>query len=224
MTILNSMWHILNGTPAKRAEQTILAIAGWSIGSCLVAEMLGYWLHRLLHSGWISFLSRNHMKHHMLLYAPLQKQRTSEYRDATEETVSLGNIGMEWLAPTGLVMVIALILFRCFRVQLVYQLLSLGTTLAWSFVMFSYLHDRMHMEGIWLERNKWLRRWFVATRRLHDIHHHLISSQGLMNRNFGIGFFLFDRLFGTFASEGARFNHSGYEAARQRWTHLSLRG
>src|SRR6266481_6850999 len=118
MTNWNSIWHILNGTPAKRVEQTMLVIAGWSIGSCLMAEMLGYWLHRLLHSGLIGVLSRNHMKHHMLLYAPLQKQRTPEYQDATEERVSLGNVGMEWVVPATLMIFIALALFHFFRIQL----------------------------------------------------------------------------------------------------------
>lgn len=41
---------------------TILVIASWLAGSCILAELLGYWLHRVLHSGMIGFLSRNHMR------------------------------------------------------------------------------------------------------------------------------------------------------------------
>jgi len=43
--------------------------------SCLVAEFAGYWLHRLLHTDKLSFLSRGHMLHHLLLYGPTQPMR-----------------------------------------------------------------------------------------------------------------------------------------------------
>jgi hypothetical protein len=56
----------------------------WIGISILVSELLGYLLHRLMHSGKITFLSRSHMRHHLLLYGPLDPQRPgSEYRDAT---------------------------------------------------------------------------------------------------------------------------------------------
>ena len=52
--------------------------------SIIVAEFFGYLLHRLMHTGLIPWMSVSHMKHHMLLYGPLQKQRPSEkYLDAT---------------------------------------------------------------------------------------------------------------------------------------------
>jgi hypothetical protein len=48
------------------------------------------------------------MKHHMLLYGPLQRQRPSEhYIDATTDRLAIGNIGVEWLAPTAVLLVIA---------------------------------------------------------------------------------------------------------------------
>ena len=222
MTVWNSMWHILNASLAKRVEQMIVGIFAWSIGSCIAAELLGYWLHRLLHSGLIRFLSCNHMKHHMVFYGPLQKQRTHGYLDATEGSLSLGNIGLEWLIPTVLVIGIALALFHHFHVGFVYQLLFLGITVTWSFLMFSYLHDLMHVDGVWVERSKWLGHWFVTARRLHDIHHHLINGQGLMDKNFGIGFFIFDRLFGTFSPTGTTFNFVGYERARHKWSSLFM--
>ena len=194
-----------------------LAIIAWSIASCVVAELLGYWLHRLLHSGLIGFLSRNHMKHHMVFYGPQDKQRTPQYLDATDGSLSLGNIGTEWLLPAALVIGASLAGFRYFHVRLQYQLLFLGITLAWSFLMFSYLHDAMHIEGIWLEKNRWLRSWFVAARRLHDIHHHEVNSSGIMDKNFGIGFFWFDRVFGTMSPSAHNFNSAGYDVARVRF-------
>jgi sterol desaturase/sphingolipid hydroxylase (fatty acid hydroxylase superfamily) len=195
----------------------ILVAASWVAGSCISAELVGYWLHRLLHSGAIGFLSRNHMRHHMVLYGPLQEQRSSEYRDATTENLSLGNVGVEWLAPAAVLIVSALAVFHLMHVPRFYQLVYLGTTLSWSFLMFSYLHDVMHVEGFWLEKNKWVRRWFISARRRHDTHHYRINDQGLMDKNFGIGFFFFDRMFGTLSEGGTAFNHSGYQAAQERF-------
>lgn len=83
--------------------------------------------------------------------------------------------------------------------------------------MFSYLHDTMHIEGFWLESNRTLKRWFLSARTRHDIHHQVMNEQGLMDRNFGIGFFLFDRVFGTFSEDAPVFNAGGYRAARERF-------
>lgn len=196
---------------------SILVAASWVAGSCISAELLGYWLHRLLHSGIVGFLSRNHMRHHMVLYGPLQEQRSSEYRDATDERAALGNIGAEWLLPAVLLITIATATFHLLRVPVLFQSIYFATTLLWSFLMFSYLHDRMHVEGFWLEKNKLLKRWFISARRRHDTHHYLVNDQGLMDKNFGIGLFFFDRMFGTLSEGGTAFNHNGYRAAQQRF-------
>jgi len=220
MTISNSLLHTLNGAHASRAGHLAFAIAAWSIGSGVTAELLGYWLHRLLHSGWIGFLSRSHMEHHMVHYGPLQKQRTTQYRDATAGRLALGNIGLEWLIPAALVIAIAVTVLHRFHVRLAYQLLSLGITLGWSSLMFSFLHDVMHIEGFWLVRNRVLKRWFLSARRLHDIHHRVLNDRGLMDKNFGIGFFAFDRLFGTLTLQQPPFNQRGYAVARAKFKYL----
>jgi sterol desaturase/sphingolipid hydroxylase (fatty acid hydroxylase superfamily) len=157
------------------------------------------------------------MKHHMVLYGPLQPQRSNDYRDATGDSVSLGNIGVEWLIPSAILIACALGLFHLFHVRLLYQMICLGVTLGWSFLMFSYLHDVQHIEGFWMERNRFLRGWFVSARSLHKIHHQAINDEGLMDRNFGIGFFFFDRLFGTLSRGETRFNHDGYRVAQKRF-------
>jgi hypothetical protein len=54
-----------------------------AICSCLVAELAGYWLHRLLPSDRLPFLSRTHMFHHVLLYGPLQPMRAEHYKDSS---------------------------------------------------------------------------------------------------------------------------------------------
>jgi len=197
-------------------SQLVWSLAGWVVASCFSAELLGYLLHRLLHSGRIRFLSRNHMRHHMVLYGPLQEQQSARYYDATVGEVSVGNVGLEWLIPAGLLLFLAATAFRLLQVRVLYQLVFLGTTLTWSFLLFSYLHDQMHVEGIWLAKVPGLRRWFLRARDLHEIHHRTLNDQGLMDKNFGIGFFVFDRLFGTLTSEPQPFNRCGYEVALER--------
>ena len=220
MTLSNSLLQALNSTHTTRAWQVVLEIAACVIGSCVTAELLGYWLHRLLHSGLIGFLSRNHMRHHLVLYGPLHQQRTEAYKDATTERASLGNIGLEWLFPAALIIGTVECAFQFFHVRILYQLICVASGLGWSALMFSYLHDVMHVEGFWLETNRWLRRWFLSARRLHDIHHQLVNDRGLMDRNFGIGFFLFDRLFGTLCLTNPRVNHAGYKAAVKRFREI----
>lgn len=196
---------------------SILILATWVTGSCVSAELLGYWLHRLMHSGAIGFLSRKHMKHHLTLYGPLQDQRSKEYRNATDGHLSLGNIGVEWLVPAVAFIGLALAVFHLAHVRMLYQLIYFACTLSWSFLMLSYLHDAMHIEGVWFENSLLLKRWFASARQRHDVHHRLINNRGLMNKNFGIGLFIFDRLFGTLSEGGAAFNQAGYQAAEKRF-------
>jgi len=145
---------------------------------------------------------------------------TLEYRDATDHSFSLGNVGVDWLIPAALLLVCALGVFRLLHVRSLYQLIYFVATLGWSFLMFSYLHDGLHIDGYWMERNRWLKGWFVSARSRHEIHHHAINDQGLMDRNFGIGFFFFDRLFGTLCSVEPAFNDTGYKMAQARFSSM----
>jgi sterol desaturase/sphingolipid hydroxylase (fatty acid hydroxylase superfamily) len=195
-----------------------LAIIAWAATAVLTAELLGYLLHRLLHSGWIRVLSMNHMKHHLLLYGPLQKQRpSSEYLDATAGEIAIGNVGLEWIIPAGPLLIALGGLLWLFGISVGYQVLFFGIVLAWSFWVFSYLHDRMHIKGFWMERVPILKNWFRWARNLHDIHHRALNDNGLMDKNFGIGFAFFDWLFGTMASVQPPFNHAGLEAAKDKF-------
>ena len=195
-----------------------IAVTAWAVTAILVSELLGYLLHRLLHSGRIHFLSMNHMRHHLLLYGPLQKQRPSEkYFDATTGQLAIGNIGLEWILPAVLLLVVLGGLFWILRIGIGYRLLFFGIVLAWSFWVFSYLHDRMHIQGFWMERVPFVKHWFCWARNLHDIHHRVLNNQGLMDKNFGIGFAFFDWLFGTMVSVQPPFNHAGLEAAKEKF-------
>jgi sterol desaturase/sphingolipid hydroxylase (fatty acid hydroxylase superfamily) len=190
--------------------------------ACLVAELAGYWLHRLLHSERLPFLSRSHMIHHLFIYGPEQSMRTPDYRDATSGRFALGNVGLEWLLPSTVVLGICWIAMILLRVPGIYQVFAIATLMVWPFVTFSYLHDRMHLQNSWMARSRLLRSWFMRARRLHDIHHHRLNDAGRMDTNFGIGFHLFDRVFGTLATHHRPLNREGFETARRRYGLSSL--
>jgi hypothetical protein len=168
----------------------------WVAFSGAVAELIGYFLHRLLHSETISYLSRNHMLHHLKHYGPFQPMRHSgEYADATDERFALGNVGLEWIGPSAMILGLFLWAFAALHASWLHRTMFVAIALGWSIFMFSYLHDRMHVHGFWMERHRRLRKWFLHARRLHDNHHHSLDDGGRMNRNFGIGFHMFDRVF-----------------------------
>lgn len=186
--------------------------------SVLIAELAGYWLHRLLHSDKIRFLSRGHLIHHFLVYGPRQPMRTEAgYMDATDNRFSVGNIGLEWLIPSAIVLSICWSVMIWFHVPRGYQWLAVFSLLAWPIFMFSYLHDRMHEENYWMAGVPLLKGWFLRARRLHDIHHRSLDADGRMDSNFGIGFYWFDRFFGTISQKHRPFNWSGYEIAKHRY-------
>ena len=184
--------------------------------SIAVSELMGYLLHRLMHSERFPVLSRAHMIHHLYLYGPDQAMRAPEYKNATNGRFSLGNVGMEWLLPSATILALSWLFLWVFGVPPYYQLIVLSTLLAWPLFMFSYLHDRMYLENFWMERTPILNIWFKKARRLHDVHHRSLSDEGRMNRNFGIGLFFFDRVFGTLAKRHCPLNWKGYGAAMSR--------
>lgn len=186
-------------------------------GSCFVAEFCGYWLHRLMHSERFPVLSRGHLIHHFLMYGPNQALRTEKYRDATQDRVALGNVGLEWLMPSAMILSFSFGVLAWIRVPRSYQIIALGILVVWTVFMFSYLHDRMHLRNFWMTRAPLLKSWFVRARRLHDIHHRSLNDQGRLDRNFGIGFFIFDRLFRTMSKRHRPFNCNGYRMAELRY-------
>jgi len=187
-----------------RLHVTFVGVIATLVDSVVVAEFAGYCLHRLLHSDKFPALSRGHLIHHFLVYGPTQPMRAGEYHDATDHRFSLDNVGIEWLAPSAIILLFCWAAMGLLSVLPVYQALSLCTLLGWPILMFSYLHDRMHTENFWMTRVPLFRSWFLKARRLHDIHHRSVNSKGFMDTNFGIGFYIFDRCFRTWPSGTAR--------------------
>jgi hypothetical protein len=88
----------------ERLHVTFVGVVATLVDSVVVAEFAGYWLHRLLHSNKFPALSRGHLIHHFLIYGPRQPMRAGDYRDATDNRFSVGNVGSEWLAPSSIIL------------------------------------------------------------------------------------------------------------------------
>lgn len=184
-------------------------------------EFFGYWLHMLLHSEKIEFLSRNHMIHHLVVYAPNRPMRPSAgYIYSTYDRANVLGIGLEWLLPVGIILGAIHLAARGLGVPALQEGVFVGVSLAWGWLLFAYMHDAMHLQGFWMERSSLFRRWFLAARRRHDIHHMRLTDDGRMNVNYGICFFGFDRLFGTHVPEHSKFNREGLQAAMKRYAYV----
>jgi len=194
-----------------------LFLASSPLFSALSASLNSLATCCLLHCDNIPALSRGHLIHHLRLYGPNQRMRGPVYKNATEARASLGNIGMEWIVPIALILVLAWAAMHFLGIPSLYQAVALLIMVLWPIFMFSYLHDRMHLENFWMEGVPLVNAWFLRARRFHDIYPHSLNDEGRMDRNFGIGFFLFDRLLGTPAKRHRPLNHRGYRAALRRY-------
>lgn len=197
----------------------------FAVAGCCFSEFVGYWVHILLHSHRIEFLSRNHMIHHLVAYSPARPMRPSGgYKTSTEHRANLLGIGLEWLLPLGLVQAGVFAGLHYLRVAAAHQAVFVAFSLAWGYLMFGYMHDNMHLKHPWLESNPRVARWFLHARRLHDIHHLNLTDDGSMAFNFGICFFAFDGLFGSLREKHERFNKKGYQAALKRYAYVLTPG
>lgn len=184
------------------------------------SEFVGYFVHKLLHSEKIPALSRDHMIHHLKQYGPKMSMRSEEYYISSNERFNIGNVGLEWLVPLGIVVAASVGIMTLAGVPWWFQALMLGSAIGWGVIVFNYFHAGLHLTNFWMLKNKHLARWFKNARRLHDIHHTRISDEGRMHVNFGIFFFFFDRVFGTKADTTGHFNDPGYERAKERYKNI----
>lgn len=184
-------------------------------------EAFGYVLHVVLHSQKIEFLSRNHMIHHLQVYGPKMSQRPDDkYLKSTHERAAVLGIGMEWILP--ILFILGLIIGVGVLVSAPLHLIGIFIigSLSWGYFLFGYMHDSMHLQGFWMEKNRFLQGWYLHIRKLHDIHHLHLSDEGKMNVNYGICFFFFDKIFGTYKKSFSRFNSHGYSLAKEKYKYI----
>jgi len=121
----------------ERFHATFVGVVATLVGSIVVAELAGYWLHRLLHSDKFPAFSRGHLIHHFLIYGPRQPAHAAEYHDATDSCFSVGNVGLEWLAPSAIMLLFCWGVMLLLGVSRTYQALALCTLLGWPMLMFT---------------------------------------------------------------------------------------
>jgi hypothetical protein len=76
--------------------------------SCLVAELAGYWLYRLLPIEKLPFLGRHRWVHPSPYTGRVRRYRPGHRSDkgATDERMALGNRGFEGLAPSAVLLIV----------------------------------------------------------------------------------------------------------------------
>ena len=72
----------------------------------IYTDLVGYFSHKLLHSGKIKFLHSLHMEHHITNYPP-NDLRSDTYRNTKQKKI-LG-AGLEWAVPIGSIMLVTAI-------------------------------------------------------------------------------------------------------------------
>ena len=184
--------------------------------SFLFAEFIGYFLHKLLHSEKVPWLSKSHMQHHLKDFGPMMKQRADSYKSGARDRINLVGLGLEWLIPTiGLIGVVStLCLIMGMRFYTIPFILGM---LGYSVVMHNLMHNAMHEKNHLLTKIPIVKTWFKKARKYHDIHHVRINDQGRMDTNYGISFFFMDRVFNTFKQTAGKFNEPGYKKALKRY-------
>lgn len=185
------------------------------------AELVGYWLHVLLHSNKIEFLSKAHMIHHLVVYGPKQRFTTKEYKTALiDGRPGIAGIGLEWIIPISIIIILIILALWALSMPLHLSLTFVGVAAVWELIMFSYMHDALHLQKFWMIDHPFFKQWFQKTREKHVIHHLEIDNSGRMNKNYGICFFFFDKLFKTYEAHLGKFNEKGYEKAKHRYAYI----
>lgn len=200
---------------------TLFSILLAACAGAVFTEVVGYFLHILLHSERVAWLSRDHMIHHLKVYSlEAGLRQPGPYKDSTGGRTALAGVGLEWLLPIGLVLALMLGAFRALHLPAIHQAVFSVVALLWGKFMFGVMHDSMHIEGYWMAEAPVLGPWYRRIRRLHDIHHLEFTDDGRMLKNFGISFFGFDRLFGTYLETAHPLNRAGYLACLKRYAEI----
>ena len=187
------------------------------VASLLYAELAGYWVHVLLHSYAIPAISREHMNHHLLSYGPGKRMHSEEYiQEVTEGSWLVLGLGLEWIIPSGTLLSVTIFFQWLIGMSWIQIGVSVTVILTYVFLLFSAVHTQMHLRRSGLLRIPFVRNWFRRARKLHDIHHHHVTDEGLMNVNYGIALPIFDILFGSYLRKLPGLNPSGIARAKER--------
>ncbi len=162
-----------------------------ALAGLVYTDLVGYFSHKLLHSGRIKFLYRLHMEHHITNYPP-HDLRSATYRE-TKQPKILG-AGPEWALPIGLTMLATAAAMLFFGVGWGVMVAFFGAAVLYALVAYSWLHYQFHLEypRFFMLAPPRVSDWFFRANDLHDAHHRN------MKKNYGIGSYWLDKLFKTY--------------------------
>lgn len=146
----------------------------WFIGSALLVDLVGYWLHRLAHRPGTP-LYRAHMVHHIVNYPPKAVVVPGRYISSKGSNLAL------WFGP---ILVLYITLGFVLDVPHPWVMAIGGGLVA---VLSALIHDLTHVDGSLV----WRRAPLIGMAVRHHAHHFK------MRRNFGIILPWWDVLFGT---------------------------
>lgn len=187
----------------------------------LAGEIFGYWIHRLLHSGEVDFLSRTHMYHHIADYGPQMKQRpTKEYINTYINRFTFLGIGLEWWIPVSITIGVLILIQTLLGIPAHLQAIFISTALGWGYLQLGLIHETFHVKNHWLAHHPWTKKYYRKLRKLHDIHHLDVNDDGKMRYNFGITTYWVDILFGTYKTHTEKLNFKGIEKLKTNYPDL----
>lgn len=143
-----------------------------------VIEFCGYWWHRLgEHGGKLGrSIVAKHYRHHEKDY-PIDNFNSGQKKYHKAGSWSWYVLG------------VLIIVFLFVAIPRPYNYISIASGILYAKFVMSYLHGKFHVSTE-LEKSA----WFRSRRKLHEIHH-------WGPYNYGISFFVMDRLFGTYKTD-----------------------
>jgi len=101
----------------ERLHVTFVGVVATLVDSVVVAEFAGYWLHRLLHSDKFQPSAGGIDSSLPDLWSPAT-HAAGEYLDATDNRTSLGNVVVEWLTPSAIILLFCWVAIALLGVRL----------------------------------------------------------------------------------------------------------
>lgn len=154
----------------------------------LATSLFGHVIHYCIHQPWTGFVHRSHLHHHNVLYPP-SDFTSIVYRDAGKFSTP------KFFLIAAIPLILAPIVLCCLHIISWPIMLTVLVVEGIMGFLHDYLHDAFHIRAHWLYSVPVIRKMFRRWVGLHYLHH-----VGKMDRNFGIFSFLWDRIFGSFAT------------------------
>jgi sterol desaturase/sphingolipid hydroxylase (fatty acid hydroxylase superfamily) len=150
----------------------------------LITNLFGYIVHWCFHQSWAGWVRQSHLTHHHLYTGVDYLSET--YRDAGKD-----NSFRLFIVPSLLLFIPPAVLYVLCVIPL-YVMIVLIVEMIIIGWMHNYLHDSFHIKNHFLSRMPLIKKIFDKWSHDHYLHHED------MTKNFGIFFFVWDRVFGTY--------------------------